>query len=286
VKGGIDRGDVRGFTLLELLVVIAIIAALIAILLPALGRARAAARDVQCQSNLRSIGQLFALYASTSGGRFYPPSWFKDNTGLRIAWYGVLDSELVGSVVGSTSNSMIFYCPNAPEFDNAPIAVASNSTLFPPNSLSQTISYGYDYCALGGLLREPDVEWMVPPSVDPINGIGPCGNEANPAAYGGITSPVNTILCAESGTSQNAQSPPPAWNGCYLFRNYEDINAGSLVNRHGRNCNTLWCDGHVSPIVTPDGTVGGLYSAGAMGNIWGHGNVYPLALWRGNPEAP
>ena len=100
------------FTLIELLVVVSIIALLVSILLPALSKARDAAKRVVCASNLKQITTATAMYASENDGRF--PG--NENYGDTSDWNFNPTTNWAKSLYSIMCNTwQVYACPAAEE---------------------------------------------------------------------------------------------------------------------------------------------------------------------------
>lgn len=231
----------EGFTLVELLVVIGIIGVLISILLPALNKARAQAKMIACQSNLRQIGMGFLMYANEN--RLCLPPLAENlasnpvpRSGAGMHWYEFLGeghyvpSGAVGDPMTSRGYfSGIWRCPEVTEEQMAAI----------------TGSFGW-----GG-------------------GYGICGNGSTfvfrywnytstpPARRGGprlnrVKRPADRWLVGDSGRPAGVPGgwltwadiyPPPSSTGYNQGGN--GSNTDQPAFRHSRLANVCFFDGHV-----------------------------------------
>jgi prepilin-type N-terminal cleavage/methylation domain-containing protein/prepilin-type processing-associated H-X9-DG protein len=113
------KSNPSAFTLIELLVVIAILGILAALLLPTLGKAKAAAPSLRCASNLRQLQVAWQMYAEDNNDRLVP-NWtiFPSPNDYRDS-YSTTNSWVCGSAMTSESTDGIRrgalwpYCPSA-----------------------------------------------------------------------------------------------------------------------------------------------------------------------------
>lgn len=122
----------RAFTLIELLVVISIVSLLVGILLPALQKARKAARAAQCLSSQRQIAIGMETYLTENKSHFpiaNPSDWHERWTTLLAEKYRL--------------GKAIFYCP-----EDIERKVMDFDDLTTPLG-NRYVSYGYNISGLG-----------------------------------------------------------------------------------------------------------------------------------------
>lgn len=181
----------KGFTLIELLVVISIIALLMSIMMPALGRARDAARKTICTSNCKNVGLGATMFTNENNGYLpmYSGSRNKaggyDNFPHRDIWVydiapylgyenepyaNAITESLGGSVAKAELDGIdapkVLACPALKV--RAAVAQINESGGNVEINAKKVLSLGWNWRGMGYVYKNFDTNWWFPRKADEI----------------------------------------------------------------------------------------------------------------------